>query len=431
MPFRLQRPNKHHAAAGLILAGLIAAACVTVTKRARKDRGRFVRWMAATEALEDGGMIYRRSREPTGLDEGFPNPPLMALVLKPFHALGAVPGVLLWTLFKGCLAAFILMVVLRWPSGAGPPFPPWAAPVLVLLSAQVIHLDLTHGNTNLLIGATIVGALCATRGGADLLAGLLIGLAGVMKVTPLLFLPYFVWKRRWRAVGGVGLGLVLFALVVPGLFLGFAYNQQLLGGWYDQMVAPFVEGKSVGYMQTGYMNQSLTGWFHRLFTDAVAVWGQPAKNVAELRVNVLSLDPGVVTWIVRCVSLLVLGLLALGCRTPRGERRHIGHVGEFGLVFLGMLLLSERSWRPHFVLLVLPHAFLLYQVVHAHLAPRLRRIAVGALIVSALTHHGAFDELFGERAALYLESYGVFLLGAVALFVGTWLVLRRPVAARS
>ena len=46
-----------------------------------------------------------------------------------------------------------------------------------------------------------------------------------------------------------------------------------------------------------------------------------------------------------------------------------------------------------------------------------RRAGILALVVSLLTHHGAFDELFGKRASLMLQSYGVFLFGGLVLFV--------------
>ena len=72
----LDRVNRHHAAAVLILAGLVCASCVTIARRAEVGRGAFVRWMDATEGVAKGEMIYRRLRDDTGMDEGFPNPPL-------------------------------------------------------------------------------------------------------------------------------------------------------------------------------------------------------------------------------------------------------------------------------------------------------------------------------------------------------------------
>lgn len=415
--------RRHGIAATAILVGLIVAASITIARRADRGRGAFVRWIGATEGIADGEIIYRRLEDGAGMDEGYPNPPLMALILTPFHAIGAVPGAVLWTLFKGLIAAFILWRVLRWPRGEDPPFPAWAAPVLVLLSAQVIHLDLTHGNTNLLVAGVIVGALLAARTRHDVGAGILIGLGGVLKVTPLLFLPYFVWKRRWHSVAGVGIGLVLFAWLVPGLLIGFDYNHRLLAAWYDQMIAPFVSGQGIGYMQTGYMNQSFTGVMHRVFTDSVAVWENAEKGVAELRVNVLSLDSGLVTWSVRIASLLVLGVVAWATRVRRIPRSRFRHVGEWGLVFLAMLFLSERSWRTHYILLLLPQAYLLHAVTVGGAAGWRRRLGVGALIVSALTHHGAFDDLFGDDVAVHLECYGVFLWGGLALFVALALML--------
>lgn len=409
--------RRHGIAATAIFVGLVIAACITISRRAEKGRGAFVRWMGATEGIADEAIIYKRLADDTGMDEGYPNPPLMALILTPFHALGAVPGSVVWTLFKALIAAFVLMRLIRWPRGDEPPLPGWAAPVLVLLSAQVIHLDLTHGNTNLLVAGTIVGAMVALRRRHDLVAGMLIGLGGVLKVTPLLFLPYFVWQRRWQSALGVFIGLGVFAWLVPGVLLGFDYNHRLLAAWYDQMIAPFVSGQGVGYMQTGYMNQSFTGVFHRLLSDSVAVWANAEKGIAELRVNLFALDPKTVTWIVRLASVGVLGVGMWVTRRRETSASRMRTVGAFALVFLAMLFLSERSWRTHYILLILPHAYLLHAVTVGGARGPVRTLAIAALLVSALTHHGAFDEIFGDRAAVKLESYGVFLWGGLMLFV--------------
>jgi len=398
------------------------SAAITVAHRAQRGQGAYPRWVKHTQMLRAGESPYRRSEHPTGLDEGHPNPPVAMLLLMPFHALDPVVGSVAWCVFKGLIAGLIFLLVLR---ATRPPWPPYAPWLLLVLSAQVIHLDLTHSNINLVIGGLIVAGVFAGMRNRDFLSGLAIGCAGVLKVTPLLFVPYFAYKRRWSACAGVLVALVAFVWVVPGLVLGFDLNQALLGDWYHQMLAPFLEGKDVGYMQTGHMNQSFTGILHRWLDNTIAFWPQPDKGIAELRINVMALGSTTVTWIVRALSLLVLGLLAWLCRAPERNRKHIGHLGEAALVYLAMLFVSERSWRTHYVLLILPHAFLLYGITRMHLPGALRRIALTALVVSALCHHGLFDNLFGDAFGRRVESYGVFLFGAVVLFVACSWVMRR------
>ena len=73
-----------------------------------------------------------------------------------------------------------------------------------------VILDMQEGQTNFLALLPLVAALYVAQRGtsaSDALAGLLIGLAIAVKVTPVVFAAYFFWKRRWvvaaSALGGV------------------------------------------------------------------------------------------------------------------------------------------------------------------------------------------------------------------------------------
>src|SRR5437667_265371 len=120
------------------------------------------------------------------------------------------------------------------------PFPPWAKAVTVLLSLRPITGDLSHGNVNLYILLLVAACLFAFQHRRDWLAGVLLALGIACKVTPALFIPYFVWKRAWKTLAGCAIGLLLFLIVIPGLRLGFERNLTLLGRWTNNMVAPFV-----------------------------------------------------------------------------------------------------------------------------------------------------------------------------------------------
>src|SRR5262249_24956563 len=145
------------------------------------------------------------------------------------------------------------------------PFPLWAKVMTIVLSLRPIMGDLTHGNVNLLILFLVIGALYTFHRGSDTTAGIILGLAIACKVTPALFVPYFLWKRAWRTVAGCLLGLSLFLFLVPGLFLGMGRNTQLLVSWYDCMVKPYVVS---GEVTTDHLNQSLPGLIYRWFTES-------------------------------------------------------------------------------------------------------------------------------------------------------------------
>src|SRR5262249_22601409 len=141
----------------------------------------------------------------------YPNPPIMALLLKPLTDIEPpFAGALLWYYLKVGMALASLYWVFRLVEGNGPAFPPWAKALVVLLSLRPIMGDLIHGNVNLFILFLVVAGLYAFHRGRQASGGLLIALAIACKVTPALFVPYLVWKRAWRALAGCGVGLFLF-----------------------------------------------------------------------------------------------------------------------------------------------------------------------------------------------------------------------------
>ena len=62
----------------------------------------------------------------------------------------------------------------------------------------------------------LAGALYAFHQGRDLTAGIVLALAICCKLTPALFVPYFLWKRAWRTLAGTALGLMLFVTLWIG-----------------------------------------------------------------------------------------------------------------------------------------------------------------------------------------------------------------------
>jgi hypothetical protein len=61
-----------------------------------------------------------------------------------------------------------------------------------------------------------------------ILAGLALGMAINIKYIPIIFLPYFLIRRRWKAAGGLVIGVTLFALL-PAVSTGWNANIRNLG----------------------------------------------------------------------------------------------------------------------------------------------------------------------------------------------------------
>jgi len=96
-----------------------------------------------------------------------------------------------------------------------------------------------------------------------------------------------------------------------------------------------------------------------------------------------------------------------------------------------MLFLSERSWKHHWVLLVLPVTFLCRYAWDRNASPAVRRTAVLGLVATAALHGLTGSAILGARGSDLAEAWGAFLLGGLVLFAACGRVLLRAERAPS
>ncbi len=425
----------------------LLAACLVVgmafkyahkVRRARPDglqvRSAIDRWLPQLRQLDQGVNIFQVYQ--------YPNPPIMALILMPLTRLDPFSASLVWYSIKVLLTVMSLVCLYSWVGNCRPvpapakgwaldpgtpqvrPFPMWAIVLALLLSLRPILGDLEHGNVNLFILFLVIAALTALHWRKDWLAGVIMGLAIACKVTPALFLPYFIWKRAWRALAGSMLGLVLFLWpgLVPAALLGWQSNQDYLQAWYHEMVCPYVfESKVTSEMA----NQSLPGVVWRLATHSPAdsKWDAERREFVPTRyANLLDLSPRQANLVVKGFMGLFVLLVVWSCRTSLNDSGGWRLSAEFGLVVVGMLLFSERTWKHHCVTLAIPFAVLCYYLAKCSPGPVLRGYLIGTLAAATLliasTSVGLLPESWAETAQIYgAYVWANFLLVAAQVVV--------------
>jgi alpha-1,2-mannosyltransferase len=380
----------------------------------RSNRSAFLRWR---------DQILRLRGENIYTEYAYPNPPIMALVLEPLARLPPLVGSLSWYYLKVLMAFAALYWVFCLVETSEQPFPPWARDLTVLLSLWPITGDLRHGNVNLFILFCVAGALYAFCSRRDFLGGLALALAIACKITPALFVPYFLWKRAWKTLAGCGAGLVLFFFLLPGAVLGFGRNLELLRSWADQMVTPYVLD---GRVTSDHPNQSLPGVVFRLMTHSPSFLDEQGDPIRYE--NVLVMEPRQAAWLVKGCMLAFAALIVWCCRARLDSRRGPRLFGEFALVAVGMLLFSERTWKHHCVMLVLPFAVLTYSLAACWAGRALRYYLIGSLITVFLlmmstSTTGIVPWL--DVAARQAQVYGAYVWGNLILLAGLVVVLRQ------
>ncbi|MHC4948414.1 MAG: glycosyltransferase family 87 protein [Planctomycetota bacterium] len=390
----------------VVVIAVVIATTVAYVGKVRRGRSAFLRWQPQVRQILDTD-IYA--------EHEYPNTPVMALALLPLASLPPATGAIVFFGLKLALAAVAVTWSLRLAFAGRRPVPAWAVAILLALAARPILSDLQHGNINILVLFLVMAGLVAWTGRRDLLAGVLLGVATVVKVTPGLLLPYMLWKRQWRTVAGFGLGAGL-AILGPALVLGPARDAELHAAWFDLMVRPYLVDGEV--RATTHINQSLPGVVFRLLTDSGGVDASDDEPVH--RINLASMDPGAARWLVRGLSLAVVAWLAFVCRTPCLPRRRWRLAAELGLVLIAMLLLSERSWKHHYVTMVLPLAALVASLGWLPERSAVRRsviaVLAGVFVLTSCMSGDLVGWIHRGVAHKYVEGYGSFLWAAVAVF---------------
>lgn len=391
---------------------IILIAAAFYYEKANDNGSAFVRWRPQILQFADGVNIYDNML--------FPTPPLMPITLYPLMKLPTVAGAMCWFALKVAMTSAALVMCFRFVRPREGILPPMFRSLVLLLSLRPILGDLHHGNNNLLILFLVVAMLAAWREGYDVLAGLLLALATTYKVTPALFFVYFAYKGSWRTVAWGLVGMVLFLAVVPSLIIGWEFNKECLRMWFHRMVVPFVREGATSPQEA---NQSVVGVISRLLTTPIH--GQGPYNV-DLDVNIASLPPAAVKVMIKVVTFAFLGLLAFFCRTRTGDRRDPRLLGEFALVVMTMLFVSERSWKHHYVTVLLPITYLAAEYFSPRIGPRAR----AAIVVSWVFTFSLMAMTSSEIGGLFREGQFHKIAQGYGLFMWAGLVLYATVAWR-
>ncbi len=166
--------------------------------------------IAQAHRILDGLMLYD-----TPQTQGVWWPPFALLVVVPFAALADASLVLA----KACWGV-LGMVALAWSVHEAGRRWGWR-PALVALAVVLfpVHNNFHHLNFETLLVALLVAAAADLADGRLTRAGVWVGLATALKIFPGLLLPYFAWRRQWKAFGAaaaVAAGVTLLALLPYG-----------------------------------------------------------------------------------------------------------------------------------------------------------------------------------------------------------------------
>lgn len=304
--------------------------------------------------VHHGGRIYDY-RVP-GTTYGFTYPPFAAVGMLPMALVGLHLAIVASLLLNLAALAFVLRI-LAGPGWRRRGWYRWALVLCALALFEPLRDTFSFGQVNLILLALVLGDCCLLRSGRGRWAGVGVGLAAAIKLTPALFIGMLLIGRKWRAAG-VATAVALAATA--------------LAAWADPKASRFYwthalwDTSRVGRLDY-VSNQSLQGVLARL--------GHPDKPL----------------WAI--VVLLTLAVWAW--RTRRAVA--VGDwTSAFALTGLAACLVSPITWVHHLVW-VLPSFALLARAGHPRIAGALYAVMCTSVVWLWFDDASGIDGFLGSN----------------------------------
>ncbi|MEU6917642.1 glycosyltransferase 87 family protein [Streptomyces olindensis] len=312
--------------------------------------------------VHHGGRIYDY-RVP-GTTYGFTYPPFAAVAMLPMALLDLRTAIVA-ALLLNLAALAVILRLLAGPDGRRLGWYGWALTVCLLALFEPLRDTFSFGQVNLLLLALVLTDATLLATGRGRLAGVGIGLAAAIKLTPALFIGLLLVAGRRRAAAtatAVALGATALAARVDPDASRFYWTEAL---WDTDRVG------RLGYVS----NQSVQGILARLGEPDRAVWATAV--------------------------LLILGVWAV--RTRRAAVAG-DWTAAFALTGLAACLVSPITWVHHLVWL-LPSFAVLLRTGHLRIAGALYAVLCTSVVWLW------FDDASGVDGFLGSNTYTWITLG--------------------
>lgn len=269
--------------------------------------------------------------------------------------------------------------------------------LLLIALARLILDNLLWGQVNILVTLLILFWILAKKKNLAWWGELALATAIAIKITPALLAFYLVLKRRWRDL----IHLIICFLILTSISLIPLGNQSkpLLIGWFKRTI---LNAEGFNWAYAG--NQSLRGAIERLFTSTNTESSYyPNVNYFDLSKNQTSL----------IFLVLAISLLSYYSYKILKQKQEI-IIAEIAACCSLMLLLSNLSWKAHFILLTIPLAILGEKTFSQSKLDRTFSI-IGLLVFFLLTSL-TIQPIVGSQLHQWFETHSYYCVSTIMLF---------------
>ena len=311
------------------------------------------------------------------------------------------------------------------------------------LTLPWITRDLDDAGLHLILVAMLTAAAWWTMKRRSVLAGFMLAMAATWKLTPVLFLPLMLYKRRWREAAWMAAFIVALNVAAPMVGLGWTKTiaaHRIFGAEIRKDIQaprghPTANGIDPARHQNRCLKLAICRYLQTYRPDGApgselfvphpddVVKGEPTPPDARPHwafVQFLDLPDGAVNLIAAGLTALLGLTLAIRFRRKWARRTAPADLPpEWAAAMMVMAIVSPYCWGQHLVLCI-PAALLIMRDTLTRPQPLWRKIALGAAAVFVLAPQ---KELLGKTLWTVAHSYKPQTLAVLLLLV---LVLSIP-----
>ncbi len=257
---------------------------------------------------------------------------------------------------------------------------------------RFVLLNWDSGQVGIIMCALTVSSLYFFSRGRDIAAAALLAASILIKYMPVIFIPYFIFRKKFKAAALTVIFLVLW-LLLPALGVGIQKNTAYLASWFPSIISTSL-GNGPYYNPT---DQSIFSLVLRFTSTSYQV------NFVDLGFR----------WSMRIAYALsfLLYLLVLLPRKGKGVFKI-----DCALLFIFMSLFNPNAWLHNFVSLIFPYLFLIHYLIRVKLKDT---FVLVCLILSFASASWFSRSLVGNKLELFSEQVSCvaiaafFLIGAL------------------
>ena len=400
----------------LVLAALFVAFVGSFFAYARRSVD-FAGYAAVGQAFFDGRDIYLDT--PVGTNTW---PPFFSLAAVPLGLLDRVSPYLarvVWIALTWASIFWALDLIAQLIYSKRLKFRPDEASLAITSPELLVPFALTLPfiinnfellQINMILFALALWGLFLQANGREAAGGVALAAAAAMKVMSIAFLPYLLYRKRWRAAIWMAAASLIF-FFSPAIFLGWAKFWEGVALWPMALRASWGAGNA---------HQSVYSMWDRILGYGYIPFAIPGSFMLPLS----GARSAKWTWEITCAVVVGLGVVAFR-GTPRPDSRWAQV--EWAAVFVGATILSPLTRKPYLVVLLLPYALLYAAWRSDDLDPRIRRIMRNVIFASFALSVPTLHDVIGKSLAVRLEMGSVVTYGSLIMLGGLlWYRSRAP-----